>query len=355
MSRIRLLTVMLLLAPAAVTAASYDLENLGAPRFVNTNYIDVSKIFLLSKFRSSAGHDYSDNFESCRSMKHYFMVPDTSTVIVAPVSGTVTALLNDFIGTQVQITADAQPAFTLILFHVQLQSPLTQGQRVAEGQVLGVHAGQENFSDIAVRVDTPQGLRLVSYFETLTDAAFAVFKARGISSPAQLIISKAQRDAAPYQCTGQPLTVLKFANLKSPPDLDYISLTGAAPPTGMPLVTGPLQQRTLNLLVSPPPQVRNLIGSIFVAVVLPASQGGHAFLRTQSGSWVPASDCTTAPAAWQGMLLTGIGFDVFSQAVDLSAYRGTVFYTGFGIGSTWQLACNNMLQSQSFTTAYTVQ
>ena len=66
-----LLWLSLLLTPAAVTAATYDVQSLGVPRFVSTNYIDVAKIFAISKFRSASGHNYSDDFEYCSSMKHY--------------------------------------------------------------------------------------------------------------------------------------------------------------------------------------------------------------------------------------------------------------------------------------------
>lgn len=42
------------------------------PKFANTNFTELEKIAEISLFRSSAGHDYSDWCESCRSMKHYF-------------------------------------------------------------------------------------------------------------------------------------------------------------------------------------------------------------------------------------------------------------------------------------------
>src|SRR5271157_4106095 len=42
------------------------------PTLVEADYIELPKIASISKFRSAAGHDYSDAFESCRSMKHYF-------------------------------------------------------------------------------------------------------------------------------------------------------------------------------------------------------------------------------------------------------------------------------------------
>ena len=75
------------------TVAPYDLNTLGVPQFINTNFIDLSEVNQLTKFRSDAGHDYSDLLEfgaegvpdpnalynrkeSCRSMKHYFYGPD---------------------------------------------------------------------------------------------------------------------------------------------------------------------------------------------------------------------------------------------------------------------------------------
>ena len=52
-----------------------DLEawaNRDLPLFITASHIDVSDIERISLFRSNAGHDYSDSFESCCSMKHYY-------------------------------------------------------------------------------------------------------------------------------------------------------------------------------------------------------------------------------------------------------------------------------------------
>ncbi len=43
-----------------------------SPKFFTASHVDISKIEHVSKFRSRAGHDYSDSFETCCSMKHYF-------------------------------------------------------------------------------------------------------------------------------------------------------------------------------------------------------------------------------------------------------------------------------------------
>ncbi|MGQ0647189.1 MAG: hypothetical protein ACT4P7_06430 [Gemmatimonadaceae bacterium] len=52
--------------------ALYDLAALGIPRIVTRDYIAPGKILRVSRFRSGVGHDYADDAERCRSMKHYF-------------------------------------------------------------------------------------------------------------------------------------------------------------------------------------------------------------------------------------------------------------------------------------------
>ena len=221
-----LIVLVALVSASSVKAAQtvytyYDVDNLGVPKFVETNYIDLKKITQISKFRSSTGHDYHDDRESCRSMKHYFIAPDSTTTIRAPVAGTISRMDDDFVGKQVRITSDAQTSFDFIIFHVVLAKPLAVGDHVDEGQILGTHYGTITFSDIAVAVNAPNGYRLVSYFDTLTDKAFEAFQARGIASRDQMITSRAARDADRYQCTGQT-----FVNLKVPPENEYLTLTG---------------------------------------------------------------------------------------------------------------------------------
>jgi hypothetical protein len=188
---------------ACYPSPEYDVDRLGVPKFVATSYIDLASLSRISLFRSSYGHDYSDEFESCRSMKHYFGFPTSSVAIRAPVTGVVFKVIDEWAGSQIHLQSIDQPAFTFIIFHVSLAAPLPTGTRVVEGTILGMHIGTQTTSDIAVQVNTPSGRRLVSYFETLTDAAFAPFQARGIASPASLIITREQRDASPLRCSGQ--------------------------------------------------------------------------------------------------------------------------------------------------------
>jgi len=55
-----------------VGAATYDLATQGPPYVLPFNYIDLSKIGRISRFRSTVGHSYTDGSETCRSMKHYY-------------------------------------------------------------------------------------------------------------------------------------------------------------------------------------------------------------------------------------------------------------------------------------------
>ena len=207
---------------AAAQFVTYDLDALGVPQFVNTNYIDLKAITSVSKFRSNAGHDFSDFTETCRSMKHYLSTPDPTVKIYAPFAGTVSRFDNDPTGPgkTVYVTSDAQRAFVISIFHMAPAASLAIGDHVDEGQVIGTHLDTLHISDVAVSVNTTKGLRLVSYFETLTDKAFAEFQARGATSRSQFIIPKAVRDADPYECAGQT-----FINLKTSPTSENVQLS----------------------------------------------------------------------------------------------------------------------------------
>jgi hypothetical protein len=189
----------------------HDLDGRGLPRVLTVPYLDPARIARISRLRSGFGHDYGDDRERCRSMKHYLQpradVAWGSLVVSAPAEGTVTLLRDEqTFGTQVHIRPRALHAATVILFHVTPVPGLAVGQRVAAGQALGTHVGTQTLSDIALRVETPAGSRLVSAFDAMTDAAFAPFAARGVADRAALVISRAERDAAPLACNGEAFT-----------------------------------------------------------------------------------------------------------------------------------------------------
>lgn len=185
---------------------STDTAISATPHFVVINYIELDKIGRISKFRSSVGHDYHDDFEQCRSMKHYFepksSVDWSGIKLVAPVNGTVSRIFEEWAGTQVQIQAKNYPSFYFIIFHIHLAAPLQVGDTLTAGQLLGTHIGSQTMSDMAVGVSTDKGWQLVSYFDLLNDSLFQQYQIRGVAKRTDMIISKEMRDADTVKCAG---------------------------------------------------------------------------------------------------------------------------------------------------------
>jgi hypothetical protein len=198
--------------------STYDVDTNGIPEFVSTDVIELQKISEISRFRSGAGHDYSDDFESCRSMKHYFVPKNndekSSIMIFSPINGTVIGTTDEWTeesvwkGTMISIESEDYPAFHIIIFHIDLINPLNVGDEIVAGQLLGYPADYENvtIADTAVGVITPTGYKLVSYFEVITDSLFQSYQARGVGAQDDMIISKAERDADPLTCDGEEFT-----------------------------------------------------------------------------------------------------------------------------------------------------
>ena len=181
------------------------------PQFVSHDYIDLDKIGSVSKFRSGSGHDYSDDYETCRSMKHYYhphsSVSDwTSVNIYSPVDGTIVDL-SDSNGTRVTIQSSLNPAYQFIIFHVGILPEIIKGHEVTAGEHIGTHANNSTISDIAVRIFTLQdGMprkQLISYFDVMTDRLFSDYQTRGLQNRGDAIISPADRDNDPLHCNGE--------------------------------------------------------------------------------------------------------------------------------------------------------
>lgn len=183
------------------------------PRFSEQLPIDLDPLEQLSLFRSNVGHDYSDDHESCRSMKHYLCAqgcesgrhnPSWTTLVVrSPVSGRVVRVdvEQSGFGAQVALQPDGYETWEVRLFHVT--TDVAVGDVVAAGDALGHHASDDTLSDVAVLEYEPTGFRLVSFFDTLTDAAFAALGPRGVARRPQLQLTQAERDAAPLVCAGE--------------------------------------------------------------------------------------------------------------------------------------------------------
>jgi hypothetical protein len=201
----------------------YDIETKGIPKFVEEDFTQLSKIEKISKFRSGIGHSYTDDFETCRSMKHYYTpyenYRENNTVkIYSPVSGTIVTVSNDGHGAsiglnnkQIHIGPDDQPAFTFVIFHCDLaSSAITAGKKVQAGELLGYArlyyedlAEYATSFDIALWVHTPTGMRLIPYFDTMKDVVFNNYISRGALSRQDFKISEEARDADPLECNGE--------------------------------------------------------------------------------------------------------------------------------------------------------
>src|SRR5262245_22933202 len=181
---------------------TYDLSR-GVPRFVSQRHISVANFRQISRFRSAAGHSYTDAVESCRSMKHYLSpkagVSAATMQIFAPVDGTVLAVdpEQSGFGLQLGIRPTAQPAFRLIIFHLTPGRTLRVGDTITAGQLLGNHYGTNTDADIAVSVNSTEGYRLVSWFEVINESVFDHLRAAGTGSRDDMIISRASRYADP--------------------------------------------------------------------------------------------------------------------------------------------------------------
>jgi hypothetical protein len=215
------------------SCSKFDIESNGIPKFIGDDFTQLSRIEKISKFRSGFGHSSTDGTEECRSMKHYYTpysnYRENNTVeIYAPVTGRIVSVSNDGHGTsmglknkEIQLMPDDQPAFIIVIYHCDLISPaIATGKDIQAGELLG-HASLydeelDQYStsfDIALWVNTPQGARLISYFEAMTDDLFNHYISRGADSRQDFIIPREERDADPLLCDGE--TFLTEGNLEN--------------------------------------------------------------------------------------------------------------------------------------------
>jgi len=198
---------------------------------ITANVMDISKIYAVSRFRSSAGHDYSYGSwdgETCRSMKHYFNfglfnsgqnqasnMPKRSTPgpgetninIYAPFDGTIIANENEQtpVGTQVHIASSKNSGYYVRLFHIDLLPSLSVGSKVTSGELVGT-IGPKDGMDVSYEAQLLDFKRVyLSIFDYMTPQAFAPYAALGYK-PSDFVLTSAQADAKGYQCNGEQFT-----------------------------------------------------------------------------------------------------------------------------------------------------
>ena len=208
------------------TAPSVDTAH--PQQFVTADFIDVSKIFSISKFRSFEGHDFSKGGETCRSMKHYFTPQRTAEDMAAadknnglpphpdgtndidifsPFDGKITRIDQERmpVGEQLYLVPDAAPSYTVRLFHIYKLDGIKVGTHLKAGQKIGVISA---FSDTDISVEANQ--TFISIFQVMTDKVFAEFQARGAKARDDFIISRAYRDAHTVSCNQDKMGDQKF-------------------------------------------------------------------------------------------------------------------------------------------------
>lgn len=201
-------------------------------KFVQHDFVDLTKFGSISKFRSNEGHDFSNGGETCRSMKHYFTpaftdkdmqtlsnqpqdqgkqlppapTAETAVAIYAPVDGKITSIKSEHfpVGKQIFITPDKAKGYSIRLFHVYLVDGIKNGSHVSAGQHIG-DISRLSSTDISVQAGQING-RYISYFDVMPDNIFASYQALGIKDQSDLIISKEYRDAHPFTCNGEEFT-----------------------------------------------------------------------------------------------------------------------------------------------------
>lgn len=242
-----ILGMLILAVMAWVFIFGSNAETTNLPEFIQADFIDLDKIYSISKFRSGSGHDFSSSGEKCRSMKHYFNTQDTREKMVSfdknngippkpdgindisiysPVDGEIVGVESEQmpIGKQIYIRPKPNPDYAVRLFHVYLDSNLKRGSRVTAGQKIGVISQYQN-TDIAIMKEG-FGRNFISYFDVMPDSIFAKYRERGVNSRDEMIISKKSRDANPFQCNGE-----MFVREKNNTDpRDFVFLSGYTSP-----------------------------------------------------------------------------------------------------------------------------
>ena len=189
------------------------------PKFITADFIDLNRVTTISKFRSGAGHDYSDSDEKCRSMKHYFQPGSRIPIdpanykpaepfinIYSPVDGTISAIDDEGfkVGKQIHIQPSANPEYTIRIFHTY-PVDIKRDSQVKAGQKIG-YIGDHQGTDISIETTSNFKSKNFSYFEVMTNSVFDGYKARGVTSRDDFIFSKAYRDAHPFTCNGEQFT-----------------------------------------------------------------------------------------------------------------------------------------------------
>ncbi len=188
-------------------------DSAGVPKLATASYVELDATSMVSKFRSHSGHDFSDSYEDCRTMKHYTYFRQGlnygSLPIYSPIDGVVGMIQEEDIvenahgGWQLYIVSSVDPSIVFRLFHMKPMPGVEPGRTVRAGELIGVNNDVNYTNDIAVQATMTDGIKFMSYFDFMSDEVFTKYSARGVVSRESAIISKEVRDAEPLACDGE--------------------------------------------------------------------------------------------------------------------------------------------------------
>ena len=216
----------------AVIAVLFVLAQFAPPPQIVANFTKLDKIAKISKYRSCAGHTTvpQNEREMKRSMKHYFLVkPEylggNTAETYAPYDGFVTGIRQDLKeGLEGEIWIVPKDIFVILppvgrwsfsVQHINVLEGLKRGSEVKAGELIGygavlASANRDTFdvvygkgAIIPKMIDNWRGpfTDLDSVFNHMSDAVFAQYRQKGITTKKEIIIGKEQRDQKP--CTYQ--------------------------------------------------------------------------------------------------------------------------------------------------------
>jgi len=225
-----------------------DIDPTKVPQFIQADFIDVTKLSSVSKFRSGVGHDASDSVENCRSMRHYFGFMDAPEVQVkegednvqekakflidtfSPVDGRVMGISGDITkhGQQINIKPDNYPSIQVRIDNLNVDPSIHSLSRLKAGQKIGESRGM---AEITLSYNSPFGNKYnFSYFKLMPDSLFFKYqKAAGWDiTRDDFIITKEYRDTHPIEC--DKVDTEKFIiSPETETEYNYVYLNGYLP------------------------------------------------------------------------------------------------------------------------------
>lgn len=225
------------------------------PKFIQADFVELDKVYSISKFRSGMGHDFSiGSEETCRSMKHYFSSMDPSqpnykmisggkdkkggwprpvegrdVTIFSPVDGRVVNIAHegdDWLQDEIIIVPDSNKSIRIRLLHITPINGIEFRIKVTAGQKVGLVLANQSF-DLGIEQVTPWKTTYISYFAAMPDEVFAKYKARGVKNQNDLIFTKEYINAHPWQCVkGTEEFVENYVGTPEGDALNIVKLTG---------------------------------------------------------------------------------------------------------------------------------